>query len=120
MKFIKNYRFILNFLTFVIISTLIISIISLIFPLSLKVNKLLSLISILLYLFLTNLKEGKNLEKDAYKNGIKRSAIIIILIYIIGSLITDFSLSVERLIYYLILIICIVLGNIIGINKKKS
>ena len=120
MKFIKNYQFILNFIIFVVMSTLIISIISLIFPLSLKVNKILSLISILLYLLFTNLKEGKKLEKDAYKNGIKKSAIIILLIYIIGSLITNFSMSVERLIYYLILMLCIVLGNIIGINKKKS
>ena len=120
MKFLKNYQFILFFYIFTILISFILSIFNLIFPLSLKTNKIICLILISFYLLLSNIKEGKKLEKGAYKNGLKNSLIIIILLYLFGSIITRFSLSLERIIYYIILILCITLGNIIGINKKKN
>lgn len=100
--------------------SLILSIVMYFIPFNNKVYKFLALIITNVYLLLSNIKIGRKLECDAYKNGLKNGIIIIVIMYFLGSILGGFKLGIERIIYYLIILLSIVLGNIIGINKKNS
>lgn len=120
MKYFKKIKFLLPFVIFILIFTLFLSLINFIIPQSINLNKILILICFNLYLLIYNINVGKTLENNAYLNGLKVSGITILILYLIGSLLTSFKISIARLIYYLIISLSIILGNVIGINKKKS
>jgi putative membrane protein (TIGR04086 family) len=87
-------------------------------PLSTNTNQILSLILILSYIFIFSIKKGINTEEKAYINGIKQGLLYTVILYIAGLPLLIYKLSIKRLIYFLIIIIITILGNIIGINKK--
>lgn len=120
MKYLKKLKFLWPFCLFILIFTLLLSLINFIIPQSFNLNKVLILVILNLYFLLYNIKIGKTLENNAYLNGLKVSGITILILYLLGSFLTSFKLSLARLIYYLIISLSIILGNVIGINKKKS
>lgn len=118
MKLLKKYNFIYNFLIFILIITIIQTFINIIFPLENNINKIISFIMIILYSIKTGYKKGKVTESKAYKEGIKIGLINILTLYVLGCLTFSFTISINKLIYYSIILITTILGSIIGINKK--
>lgn len=119
MKLLKKYKYILNFIIYLLISTTILTILNLIFNFSSNTTNVLCLIFTSLYSIISGIKIGKITESKAYKEGLKKGLIYILIMYIIGSLFFTFKLPLKRIIYYLIILTCTILGSIIGINKKK-
>ena len=69
---------------------------------------------------ITNIKEGKKVFRNGYKCGLKKGIIVVFIFNIFSLLSLSFKLSINRLIYYSIIVITCILGYIIGINKKAS
>ena len=119
MKLIKKDNYILKLPIFIIILSIILTIINLIFPLSNQINSIISLISILLFCFIIGIKKGLNTKEQAYKEGLKLGLINILVLYILNCLTLNFALPLKKIFYFLIICITIILGCIIGINKKR-
>lgn len=82
---------------------------------SLKYCKMLASI---LSFFIGGVFIGKNSLNKGYINGLKLSLIMIIIFLIFGIIFNNIKSS--RIIYYLIMSVCITFGAMIGISKKES
>ena len=71
MNILKKYNFIYKFIIFILILTILETIINLIIPLNNTLNQLITLISTTIYIFITNINKGKQIEKKAYIEGLK-------------------------------------------------
>lgn len=120
MKIIKKYQEYIKLPIFIIILSIILTIINLIINLNNNLNSLISLISVLVYSLIIGIKRGINTKEQAYKEGLKLGLINIIILYILNCLTLNFSLSLKKLLYFIIIYTTIILGCIIGINKKGS
>lgn len=118
MNILKKYKYIYKFIIFILILTIIETIINLIIPLNNTLNQLITLISTTIYIFITNINKGKQIEKKAYIEGLKIGLSYIIILYILGIPLLEFKLPLKRIIYYIIIIIISITSTIIGINKK--
>lgn len=112
--FFKYVKSLLIFLSSIILIPILLTIFNL---LKLQTNKIMIIIIGALLMFTQGLIIGKKSISKGYLNGLLLS-VICILILIILSLIFNFSLNINSIIYYLILIISTVFGSMIGINKK--
>ncbi len=120
MNKLKKYNFILKFLLFIISLTFTLTLLNIIFNLSITTSKIISFIGIISYSLIIGFKTGKNCEKEAYKEGTKKGLINILILYVLSCLTLNFKLPLKKIIYYLIILISTILGSIIGINKKRS
>ena len=81
--------------------------------------------NILFMIFMTILfliigfKYGKTANKRGYIEGLKIGLSLILILVFINVLFCHSNFSIERLIYYLILILSSIAGSMIGINKKE-
>lgn len=80
--------------------------------------KYLKIIIILISSFLGGFVRGYNSINKGYINGIKLS-LVITLIFLIISLITK-SFNLSDIIYYIIIILTVTFGSMIGINRKTN
>lgn len=119
MKLIKKYQYILKFCIFIILITTFLTILSLLFNINNIIN-IITLIIMITYFLICGFKLGQVTENKAYKVGLTRGLIFILIMYIIGGFTSTFAFSLRKLSYYIILLASIVLGSIIGINKKKN
>lgn len=69
-------------------------------------------------LFVGSFKIGKSSNKKGYIEGLKYSAIWIVLLIFINLITKNFT--VLSIIYYIILLLVSVFASILGINKKKN
>lgn len=83
-----------------------------------NIMKYLKIIIVLISSIISGFYIGYNSLNKGYLNGIKFS-LIIILIFFISNLFID-KFKFITLIYYLIIVITIIIGSMIGINKKKN
>lgn len=118
MDILKKYNYIYKFIIFILILTLIQTIINLILPLSTNTNKIISFSIIILYSFKSGLNTGKKAESKAYKEGLKKGLINILILYLLSCLTLSFQIPLKKFLYYSIILITTILGSIIGINKK--
>lgn len=119
MKLIKKYQYILKFSIYILFITTFLTILSLLFNIN-NIIHIITLIMMITYFFIDGFKLGQITENKAYKVGLIRGLIFIMIMYIIGGFTSSFAISLRKLIYYIILLISIILGSIIGINKQKS
>lgn len=119
MKLIKKYQYILKFIIFILIFTAFLTIINLLFNTN-NITHIISLIIMIIYFLIKGYKLGQNTDNKAYKVGLIRGLIYILIMYIMGGIVSSFAFNLRKLIYYLILLTSIILGSIIGINKKKN
>ncbi len=75
-------------------------------------------IAMILTLFVIGFNFGKKAEKKGYLEGLKIGIVFIFFLLLINFLFYRTGFSLERLIYYLVLILSSVLGSMVGINKK--
>ena len=118
MNNLKKYKYIYKFIIFIFLLTIITTLINLILSINNTINQLITLISLTIYIFITNIIKGKQIEQKAYLEGLKTGTIYILILYILGLPFGLFKLPLKRIIYYVIIIIISITSTIIGINKK--
>lgn len=115
MNFLKKFiKSLLIFLSSIIIIPIFLTIFNLF---KLQTNKIIVIIIGSILMFVVGLVLGKKTEKNGYLNGLLLSIFSIIILLLL-SLIFKYSLNINTLIYYVILVISTVFGSMIGINKK--
>lgn len=115
---IKKYLKHLKIIFYILILTLILTILNLIFIIPSKINKVICLLGIIIYVFLTSIKHGQKIEKKAYKEGLKQGLITCLILITLSLITLSFKITISKITYYIIIIITSILGTIIGINKK--
>ena len=120
MKILKNYKFIPYFIIYLLSTTFLLTILNLTIGLNSKTNEIVSLLFIAIYCLLFGIKQTLKTNTKYLVSGIKYSLIHLFIIYLFGSLITSFSISIQRLLYYLIILTILLLGTVIGIKLKKE
>lgn len=120
MNLLKIIKPIYKLLIYILIITTIITIINLIFYIKKPINQLISLIALILYILITSIKKGLNINEKAYKEGLKLGIINISTLYMLSIITLNFNITPKRILYYLIILIISILGCIIGINKKDT
>lgn len=68
--------------------------------------------------FIAGIIRGYNSNSKGYINGIKLSIIITSILFGISLLLNEFN--IKDIIYYIIIILSITFGAMVGINKKKN
>lgn len=63
---------------------------------------------------------GRNSNKLGYVEGLKLGGIVVLIFLIIGYLILRKTFKPIVILYYVIILICSMLGSMIGINTKKK
>ena len=114
---IKNYLKSYGYLIILLLAlTLITSVISYIFNISLNITKL---IIPIISMFISTIILGKNIKEKGYLEGIKYSSLFLLLISII-KLIVKSNFNYKVIIMYIALIITSIIGASIGINLKRN
>lgn len=118
MKKLNKFSYYINLLLFLVILSLFLTIFNLMITINPTIQKLIALISLIIYLLINNILEGKKKLRKAYISGLKKGGCTVLLLYILSLITLNFKLNINRIIYYLIILITCILGQIIGINKK--
>lgn len=82
--------------------------------------KVLKLFSVSISVILGGIYLGKRTKNKGYIEGLKTGTIYCIILLITSILLFHRGFHKEMIIYYLIIIVSSILGNIIGINKKSN
>ena len=114
--FFKYVKSLIIFLSSIVIIPIFLTIFDLF---KIETNKIIVIIIGAILMFIIGLLMGKKSESRGYLNGLLLS-VISILILVLLSLIFRFSLNINSLIYYVILILSTVIGSVLGINKKAK
>ena len=84
----------------------------------LETNKTIIIITYSIIMFIIGVILGRFSNKRGYLKGLLFSTICIFLLIIL-SLIFRFSLNINSIVYYVILVIATIFGSMLGINKKS-
>ena len=85
---------------------------------STNIIKYLKMFLSLTIFFISGFYIGKKSISKGYINGLKLSGIIVLLFIIVGLLFNN--MKIIRIVYYIIITICITFGSMIGISKKEG
>lgn len=105
-------------LSIILVGTIILTIFNYFNILSGIPHKVIMLFIPIIGLFVGSFKIGKSSNKKGYVEGLKYSAIWIILLIFINLITKNFT--VLSIIYYIILLLVSIFASILGINKKKN
>ena len=114
--FFNYIKSILIFLSSIIFIPFLLTIFNL---LKLETNRITIIIIGAILMFIVGIITGRNSNSKGYLKGLLVSTICILLV-VIMSLIFKYSLNINSIIYYIILIITTIFGSMIGINKKNK
>ena len=84
-----------------------------------KVSEIFMFIYMAILFFIIGFLVGKKATRKGYLEGIKISLSLIFILIVINVLFYQTGFSLERTIYYFILILSSTMGSMIGINKKR-
>ena len=70
--------------------------------------------------FVIGLKSGKNANNKGFLEGLKLGGLFLLVLIIISLFTNKTIFSLSKFIYYLVLMLAIIAGGSIGINKKNS
>lgn len=116
MKYLKTFIF--EFVLLIIL-TLIISIFYYFNIISNNINNILKIVIFISTFLLSGIYISRRSSKKYYLEGLKISAINII-IFLLLSLIFKYEFNIKLILYYLLLTLITTLGSIIGGNFKKK
>ena len=116
LNYLKYYGL---FLIFIIVIALITSLINLTGIKSITISKLSVILTAIRFLVISILASNKSQERGII-TGLKLGLSFIILLILINLIIFKSPFNIDRLIYYLILLISSILGGSIGKNIKKK
>ncbi len=112
-KYLKSYLYLLGL---IIILTIIISLMNSLFSKNFTIIKIIIPIASML---ISTIILGKSIKEKAYLEGIKFSAIYIIIITILKLILKE-SFNYKVIIMYFLLLFTGIIGSMIGINLKKN
>lgn len=116
MKYLKSIIF---FFSFLLISNVIITILYYFNITSSSFNNILKIIIFILSFISVGISIGKKANKKGWLEGLKIAGILVAF-FLITSLILRYDFNIKQILYYIICILTIVLGSMIGINFKKN
>lgn len=115
MKYLKSILFMFSIF---LILNIIITIISYYSLFSDNVINIFKILSFIISFLSSSIYFGLNIKKKGLINGIKLSLIYILLFIIISIILSRFN--IKDLLYYLIILITVIIGSVIGVNIKKA
>lgn len=115
MKYIKSLGL---FFIIILFLNIIISLLSYFEIINLNITKIMMIISLIISGLISGIYLGLNSNSKGYLEGIKLSLIILIIFTFFNLILRNFNCL--TILYYLIIILIISIGSMIGINKKKS
>lgn len=118
-KYFYKYKYLLFFIGYMFLLTIMLCILNLFCCINTNLNNILCCLGMCLYALISNVINGKNIDSKAYKVGLYRGLYFIIILYILNGLVISFKISINTIIYYLLIVCFSLVGSIIGINKKK-
>ena len=119
MKKLKKYCLTgLFFLGFIFLFSLILTTFNYFDILHFKLTNTFIFIGMILLLFIIGFEYGKKALKKGFLEGIKIGLWLIFILIFINIVFSHVSFSLERTIYYIVLILASTLGSMVGINKK--
>ena len=119
MKTLKQYgKTIAVFGGFLILLAMLLSLFQTFNILYSKSTDILIMIGMILSLFIIGFSYGKKAEKKGFLEGLKIGVCLIILLIFINLIFYQTGFSLERFLYYTVLILSSTFGSMIGINKK--
>ena len=121
MTYLKNLgKCFLYIISVLLISTIVITILNYFDILGSKLVTFFKIIIALVSMFIGGVIMGKNSKQKGWLEGLKLASIITVIIIILNCIILNQSWKIKNLIYYLILLISIIFGSMVGISKKKD
>jgi putative membrane protein (TIGR04086 family) len=118
-KISKNLQDILFFLIFQLLIIFLCTTLN-IFFLNTGISSIILIMTNVIWFLIIGLKFGIRAKKKGLTTGLIIGAILVIFLFIIHSIIYDFQININQLLYYSILILSSTLGGIIGKNKQKT
>lgn len=115
---LKKFINIFYFLGFIFIYSFILSILNLLFCFNNSIFKILILLGMGLFMMVFGIKKSKFIKNKILFNGIKYGSGYILILFLMGLVCGKLCLS--KFIYYIILLVCYILGILIGNTKKTS
>jgi len=115
MKYIKSLGL---FFIIILFLNIIISFFIYFEIINLNLTKIMMIISLIISGLISGIYLGLNSNCKGYLEGIKLSLIILIIFTFFNLILRNFNCL--TILYYLIIILIISIGSMIGINKKKS
>ena len=121
MKQLKMYgEKILFFISGIIILCLLLSILNYFNIGNSTLNHILSIIFVLGFCMYSGITLGHQAEHKGYLEGLKIGALYVLLLILLNLIFFASSFTLERVIYYLTMIITCTIFSMIGINKKRN
>lgn len=119
MKKLKKYCLTgLFFLGFILLFSLILTTFNYFDILHFKLTNTFIFIGMILLLFIIGFEYGKKALKKGFLEGLKIGLWLIFILIFINIVFYHVNFSLERTIYYIVLILASTLGSMVGINKK--
>ena len=119
MKTLKKYAKMIGlFLGVILLFSLLLALFNSFDLLYFKATNTIVLIGMILLLFIIGFEFGKRALKQGYLEGIKIGFCLIFLMIVTNLIFYQTGFSIERIIYYVVLILASTLGSMVGINKK--
>ena len=87
---------------------------------SFNTTSILFIILMMILFLIIGYKYGKKADKKGYIEGLKIGFSLILVLLFINLIFYNSNFSLERVIYYIILILSSIFGSMIGINKKEK
>lgn len=84
-----------------------------------KGSDIVTMIGMILLFAIIGLQYGKKATSKGYLEGLKIGASLIFILIVINLLFYRTGFSLERFVYYIVLILSSTCGSMIGINKKN-
>ena len=120
MKNLQKYgKTLLVFLGILFVFSLILTLLNMTHVLFTKGTDTFIFIGMILTLFFIGFSWGRKAKEKGYLEGLKIGVSIILLLILINLIFYRTGFSLERLIYYIVLILSSTLGSMLGINKKS-
>ena len=120
MKNLKKYgKTVLIFLGVMIVFASILSLFNITNILYSKKTDIMIFIGMILILFIIGFEYGKKAPKKGYIEGLKIGGCLIFVLLFINLVFYQTGFSIEKILYYAVLILSSTLGYMVGINKKQ-
>ena len=114
----ETFKSLILIFSIIVLSTLLINLLYYFDIISNNLVKYCKMIFLVIAFFVGGVYMGKNSPNKGYLYGLRLSLIIILVFVVFGIVFNN--LSFARIIYYIITIVCITFGSMVGINRKSN